>query len=161
MKKIILIPKDGIEIYQDWNNIILTLWDTLEKVISKIWNPIDTLQKKGGENICYYLNNSLQLWFIWWKLSAIQITYDLCENIYLKSFNLFKLNCEYLINNLSNIYWEFKEEFKKTSYINFEYSIWFWRPTTPKDIEADLLENDYQKWIYFSTILIWKEWYFN
>lgn len=160
MQKIDLLPLKWIIIHNIFSQIFLEIWESEINIIEKLWNPKKIINHDENSNIFYYYENNLQLEFSWKSLRAIQICYDLCNNIWLDNQNIFKLDCDSLITKLSTKYWWFKEDFRKTDYSNIKYSIWLWRPCTPEDIIDDFWENDYEKWVFFSSVLIWEKWYF-
>lgn len=159
MKDIILLPLKGIKIYEH----TLIIWEDKNNILNFLWTPTHISKWEiSWEDTYYFFKNSLQLTFSqYWKLVYIEIFYDLSNNVYLDWFSIFKTDCNNLLKQLRKNYWDFEEEYKWTSYVNYKNSISFWRPSRPEDIEEDLWENDYQKWIYFSVVWIWEKWYFD
>jgi hypothetical protein len=90
----------------------------------------------------------------------IELSYEI-ENTYLFWVKVFNTKVEKLVDFLTN---EKKYRYDEINpepwytYIFKNLDLVLWRAAIPEEIEEDLWETDYQKWIYFASIWIWIKW---
>lgn len=133
------------------------------QVIKTLGDPIVIREKEFNMYDVYYYgdSNSLQLSFSieTWLLIYIEILYKYKWKIFLNKYEVFQINVDDLVNELSEDYELNKKDPELWySYIFNDLELSLWRPCKPEDIEEDLWENDYQKWLKFSTVWIWVKW---
>lgn len=158
MNKIIINPLDGISILE--NNISKNIHLLLLKseVNNILWEPESSVDWKD-----FYLNNCLQIFYSNDnRLEYIEISYPINYDVIFSNISIFKTKADDLLKLVTEKYkYDDKKPELWNSYIFPDIELSLRRENKPEDFDEDLWESDYEKWIHFNTIWIWKKGYYS
>ena len=160
MEKIILNFNYWIDILYKKKLLKLIFWSKIDDFIKKFWKEthISTnTYTKLYDKIYYFCNNSLQICvnnnIIYW----IEISYDIWCKVMFLDKSIFNTKVDDLISYINKYYkYDKKDPWLWNSFIFHDIGLSLRRENKPQDFKKDLWENEYQKWVYFNTVRLWK-----